>query len=139
MSEQRITFQLKGHKYQVLPFTPTEFGPFALKIAAMISGPLLSLLSAGMQGGGLASADLSSVDPQKIQQSLLTIARELSPDEIDLIFSNTSRDSKHLGHRTNYDEAFAANWSEWFLAIREILKVNGFMDFLDMSSEESKK
>lgn len=136
IQDGRKEFVLKGHKYQVLPFNPSSFGMFALKIAAMVSGPLLTLLKNG------EDADISEIDAQQLQASLMEVVKNLSEEEVIRIFSETQRDGKHLGMTGNYDAAYKGNWVEWFMALKEILKANGFFDFLSMSvgteTEEAK-
>lgn len=134
-SNSTVNFQLKGHSYRVTLHTPSTFGLFATKLLALASGPLTTLLKASdlgaaMQAGGIGELDLSGVSPSEVQDSLVAVINNISEDELRQIFSLTQRDGKDLSNDLVYDEAYRGNWAEWYQAIFQILKANGFFDFL---------
>jgi hypothetical protein len=129
-----ISRTVRGHQYQIQPHTTSELGPLALKLAALATGPVLTFLRGIGTEGSIAEMDLSQIDPSALQQSLLTLAQNLSGEELRMLFSGCSRDNKHLSDPINYDKAFQGNWTEFFLALKEILSANGFLDFLDSSA-----
>lgn len=136
-------FQIDGVSYEVNPHPPTELGTFALKLASLASGPLAVLFTArdnmtvdeAKEEAG--EIDLSELDPAQIQSSLYEVVKHISEEEIRDLFSYTTRSGKHLSTLVNYENAYKGNWGEWYKALWNILKANGFFDFLSSLTENS--
>lgn len=125
---------IKGHSYQIAPHSTGDLGPLALKLAALASGPLLAVLKSQAEGQSFGDIDLSQISADEVQRSLLTVASNLTQEDLRLLFSMTQRDGKHLSDPLQYDLAYKGAWQEFFLALKAILEVNGFLSFLDSSA-----
>lgn len=141
MESLERSFTIDDHSYVVIPHPTGELGRLAMKLAVGAAGPIATIiqaqkgLKASVEGGDLQSADLldvdlSAIDVNALQDALFAVLDRISDAEVELIFKHTKRDGAALSVKTNYDKAFRGNWAEWFKAIFQILKANGFFDFL---------
>jgi hypothetical protein len=130
-------FVLRGVPYEVVAHPPTELGGFALRLLALASGPLATLITAQKKittGFSVGDFDLSQISPTEVQKALITVVEHIGEKEIRELFSYTTRDGKSMSNDLMYDEAYRGNWVEWYSAIFHILKSNGFFDFLSSST-----
>lgn len=130
-------FTLRGVSYEVMCHPPTELGGFALRLLALASGPIATLITAQKKVSGGFNAgdlDLSEISATEIQKALITVVEHISEKEVRNLFEYTTRDGKAMSNDLMYDEAYRGNWVEWYQAIFQILKANGFFDFLSSST-----
>lgn len=130
------------HSYEVYPHGAKAGSELIFQLAAMASEPLLEAVKyfVGQADSGTSVGDvevgnlLDSLDLSKIGGSLKDSLRRLDGDTVHRFFQHTTRDGKRLRVESEYDQAYAANWGEWQRALRKIVEVNGFVDFLPTSS-----
>jgi hypothetical protein len=134
---QPKTFVIRGANYQVTPHPPSELGGFALRLMALASGPLAALITSQKNlspNMSVGDVDLSNISPTEVQKALVTVVEHITEQELRRLFAYAVRNGKDLSHDLNYDEAYRGNWAEWYQAIFQILKSNGFFDFLSSST-----
>lgn len=127
------TVNINDNTYKITPHPPEELGKLPLKIAALMSGPILTLLKNAdsiQKMQDLGELDLGEIDAKEVQELLFNIVDRISEDEIRMLFNHTQRGKKHLSDDMAYSQAFQGNISEWYKALQKILQVNGFLDFL---------
>jgi hypothetical protein len=136
------TFTLEGsdgepHEYTVTCHGGKEGMKLMLTFAAMASEPLLEAVrffARQQESGSLGDVEiediLDNIDLERVGKSLRTSLLELDPDLLHELFAKTTRDGDPLSKDYVFDEAYAGNWSEWRAALFEIVKLNGFLDFL---------
>lgn len=126
------SFTIKGHEYTVLPFDGIEGQPIFFELLAMGAEPLLKALSA-MDSGDEDQKKAISLMAGDIAGSLRSLAER--PETFRKLFKNATRDGLALSGDGAYRGAYGANWGEMLLAAKQIIEVNGFLDFIGDLSE----
>ena len=138
MSDIEKNVKIGNVPYAITPHPADELGDLALKLGGLAVGPVITLIKE-FQGMGdnvsdILDADLSELDAEAIQRTIYFVTERLDQDEIKHLFKYTMRNGQDLGEGINYAQAFRGNWVEWYKAIFQILKINGFLDFLPSAS-----
>lgn len=135
------TFQLEGadgqlHDYEVTPHMTSEGTNLMLRVMATAAEPLSRLASAYLETKDEVSLDddlsdaLATLDLSQIGSDVKAALLGLDSEILREFFARTRRDGESLTKVTAYDEAYQGNWAEWMQALKEIIRINGFIPFL---------
>lgn len=154
-TEGIIRFELvdsygEPHQYSLTLHPGGEGSLIAMQLAAMVSEPIIGLLTGLLSGSGSVSlkglldadlgAMLEALDASSIGPS---VAKALaSPEAQRMIRSDfvryIARDGKQLSNATNFDQAFQGNYLELFKLSWEVAKRNRFLPLDAISKKGSK-
>jgi len=134
--------EIEGSEYIITAHPPSESTDLVMEIYATLAGPgagLIDMLSKAredLQDGDDVDKVLESLDSEKMSRLVSQSLRDLDSTYIHKLFEETERKNEETGEMESlsnsvaFDNAYAGNWTEFNMAIIEIVKVNGFLDFL---------
>jgi len=137
------SFETHGHKYTVSTHDTTEALPIVGALLSAIPGPLLRAIQLLREKNPDASmldlnlSDLANIDLGDMGQDLSTAIEKIAarPELIKELFKHTTRDGDALRGGT-FEAAYSGNWGEFYAALFQIVKVNGFIPLSSTSTEQ---
>lgn len=141
------TFELAGHSYEVLPHGPEDGAKISLKLLRLGIEPLGALLAEVTRteellarvlqdaGVGKLSIDDSldelvkyavGLDFGEVGSHLSACLRELTPDDLRSILTQTIRDGQPLSNKQAYRQAFTRGYMELYQAVYHVCAINAF-------------
>lgn len=131
------------HSYTLTLHHPTSGVPIALKLASLLSGPLLESITALMQSGR-PLGELLDIDLDDLSKSFggvspgdlaKALAAALADPQLGKLMThdlmgNVHRDGKALSVASEFDKAFMGNYGELYRLAFEVVKRNRFLVLL---------
>lgn len=142
MKDRTKTFELKDsegnvHEYDCRPFPASQSMDLAVQILALLSRPGVALIGQLVDQQGAENVDLTKVDlgdlAGNLEGALSSIATK--PEMLRRLLGRTRRDNRPLSNDDVFDDSFTGNWGELYLALKEVIVANGFIDFLSFMAK----
>lgn len=134
------TFEVDGTRYKTTVHAPSEAMDLAKELYASLAGPGVDILKAMIANREELADDnveeaFAKLETENLSKQLASALRSLDTEQIREMFSKTVRENdegqyQELSQSVVFDQAFAGNWGEMIQALVQIVKVNGFVDFL---------
>lgn len=147
MSNQRFkAFEIDGHKYTVTTHDTTEALPIVAALLAALPGPLLQAIQLLKEKHPNRSfleldfSDLGGIEFGKIGEDLSKAIESIGarPQLIKSVFRHTERDGQSLGG-AHFETVYSGNWGEFYKALFQIVKANGFIPLGSTSQSDGEE
>lgn len=146
LTSRTKTFEIGKNKYVLTTHGYREGRYYALRVAAMLPGPLSDAVDhvkeeVGLErlfnffieeGGGATLAGVfNKYDLNGVGDHLSKILNDLSDDDrfLDGLFQYVARNGTPLSNESALSDAFSGNWAEYDLALLHIIQANGWLPF----------